>query len=213
MAKVSTFKQWFNDRVIRVDIKCSSEGLFSIELPQELKDFTGNKEIGNSTLDGIKKDWKELCVRYVKRDESFRKIIIYEFKRNCYICEREAPDKVHPEGEIIKCLLREDDLSFSHPDATGFTIEYKVCYERTCQGAIDYVTLDKSFLDRKLDSDERVMNWTPDREKFFIMLKQAVEQLILKANKFFEQKGDEIERFIDSKTNALPFLSQEEKND
>ena len=205
MAVVKTEELFFNGKKIKRKISCSSKGIFSTTLPEEVVEMFGVPRLVEAeSLDKVEREWDLYIGQFTAAQTSERKVIIANFTAEALI-ERE--------GEV---LFRNGTPGFMHG---GIQIEFSaaVYIETTVQitggDSRKKYNLTKSSIPRTFEFDRdsiwhlseeyHVIEWTEDREAAFVDLCTKFEDLILRLNEVFKDK-EKLLKIITDHQRLLP---------
>ena len=190
MASVRTETTIFGDRFV-ARFNVDKNGVFSVKLPDWSHAALGKSEIKGKTLSEVEKLFQSERERYAKIRQSTSEVILYKF---------ELQDKT---GAWNGDKDERDDMSFG----IGKGIQFAVCNALETQHyGVDGELVRRSY---KTDPDQpyplgydygkfgslvernlgfQVMEWTQDREDWFLNLCKAMDGLISKIKTLDEQQ-------------------------
>lgn len=176
-------------RVLWFDKK---RGVFIIDMPKAFTTLFPDDKVEAKDVETIEAEFKKAVYKWETADIKWRKVIIYRF---CIAMVDE------------RGILRRDDFKASFdkfPDnSIGF--EWEVCRERTAKGEVRYfkiwqnergpedwdnfppsVQAPEKDAHRGKDSNSptQVLDWTAEREAFFLSMGQSLRALVLRAQDF-----------------------------
>ncbi|MCK4759953.1 MAG: hypothetical protein KAT69_07870 [Candidatus Aminicenantes bacterium] len=191
--------------------KVSSRGKFSIDLPESFIDAFGVKNVSGDSLSSVNKQFGEFCHKFKDAKKTTKKVIAYQLQAECDSLD-----------------LNADGISFL--DGLGLAVSAVLLTETTTETAngmksysYDPITLDiddndfeynyhplgRSLFDRSIyphrtesKKAENIMEWTQEREDFFIDLGKAMKKLIQQCDQIMSG-NDSITKFIASKQKLL----------
>lgn len=160
------------------------------ELPKEITDLLGQQHEFHFTAD----QFNDLRLVVEERIKSFEKMIADEGKRKVIVYT------VSLNGEVQAAngrTVRMHDLDSVGHGVPGMAVRYRVGWEHRIGGQKTYAD-DFGNQMAVYDSD-KVIDWTPERERWFQQVTTNLEQLILKVHRFFNvQKPNALLKVIDN---------------
>jgi hypothetical protein len=193
---------------------------FSIDLPEWWASLLGYKTVVADTYDAVILAFKESKKKFEEMSSSKRKVILYNFLSSAmmykltngsFIVGREPHDS---DGVIKNCVFRTKGGDYPGSlgvDGTGLTFWFKVCYEVTSsfESYVSYVSLDDVKITDSRSKEEKVIEWTQQREDFFCQFELELTKLIVQMHNFLYSKPEKVAQLIDTcKTvSALPDLT------
>ena len=178
MAVIKTETTWFGGEKFIKRIKVDKNGEFSIKLPPEINDILDYDIVKADTQSQVLKLFREALIDYKNAKTTTRKVIIYEVKHNT--------DE-----------LNERDLHFE--SGVGLVVTARVYIEHKIrikgEDKYNYKKLDFdsgenlprglgviNFYGHADEVHENAIDWTQERHDFFVMIYEAMTDLILKLN-------------------------------
>ena len=192
MAVVKQEKIFFDGAEFVKKVYCGVSGIFIITMPKGVQDTMGIETVEGNTMAAVMERWDKVTHEYEQAQTSKRKIIAYNIKTDgdlsfhegralsiwaCIYIEVKTIRKVGdnyikyncvPHGENLPGRLHASDFNVSLPGGS---------FSR--------------------DSSIKIIDWTPERQKFFESVHMALDRLIMRLNKYF--KEDNFLENIDSK--------------
>lgn len=206
MAVVKSTKTFFEGAPFVMRIRFSSrDGRFAITLPKAIKRSMGIDEVGSDTLNGVNVEYKRVLKEYRDSKTAERKVIVYKVEANVWVYRRSDGTPGHPhDDDDASVLFQVRDISFG--DGCGLTLFAEVMVERTLQSGdkkyVSYKVVEDTILPnglRKSDGrvadefgktgeDVHVIDWTPERERWFAHVGRQLEDMVMNVCKTL---GDE----------------------
>lgn len=179
-------------------VNVSPKGIFSAKLPQRVTEILGYDKVTSDTNEDVLRKFTEAIEEYKSARTTTRKVIAYDF--NCAAKEFTANDGTDHEYH---------EMGFV--EGLGLSVWAVVCEEsvRTMgddKQRYDYEELPSSIPDvlrpqaRNVNSHreqaEHIIDWTQDREDFFVRLAGIMQEMIARLKSF--EKPDKLIERIDS---------------
>lgn len=195
MPRVSKVKTWFAHEEFERIITVNGEGEFKCVLPEFAAGVLGYGVVTDSTKEAVERKVKKASDDYLNSKATKRKVIIYSIKRSAHIMTGTK------ENDDWKCILNLGQVSFTEGIALDF---YAGVYEETLfksaraeKEHFEYELLPSSlpfsiepckcgFLVSGYRAPNQV-DWTPEREAFFMQLGLGIEKIMLAFNKIENQ--------------------------
>lgn len=175
---------------------------FTIELPDYMQGVLDKKEVKGKTQDEVDNAFRKAIREYELRILSKRKVIIYSLLANV-------------DEEIEGKQFQMDNLGQYgrvSENSTGMALWFQVCWETKDDIRYKYYDLNGYSVGRpSYSSHWDVMEYTPEREKFFKELSHRIAVLVYNANSVLGQKKKLINMINHSR--ALPFFTEDEKSE
>lgn len=222
MATFKTETIRLNGKKWKKVIKIFKDGRFEISLPEEFRTVLGIEKISAETLDKVEKKFKDIRKEYEAAVTVSSKVILYEIEYTAYIFGTPAMAKVFRAEEPHDwdsmgrdsdvALIHQSDLHFANGTALSICCDvFEEFRTERPDGSILYryepvesslpagITSQASHLHRNYREtrEENLLEWTPEREKFFADLGHALDGLIMKLFLHFKTPGS-VQEFADS---------------
>lgn len=177
-------------------VRCDRKGVFSIKMPDFVHSLTGIDEVTATTMDKVEEEYEDAIQRYRSFAIKTRKVILYNI---------EMTGHIDRDGQRVF----EGQKMYTNISGRLLRIWAAVAIEKHADNTkrYDYEPV-KSTLDYAYNLGnfghqyDNVMDWTPEREKFFHDMIYAMEDLILAMNEMVKDQKV-LEDFI-SAGRALP---------
>lgn len=196
MAVIKSERVPFDGAMYELKINCDAKGVFYINLPPKLSESLGvPARLTASTLIEIQNKWNDLVGQFNGKKTSNRKVIIYKM-------EIEADFEIGDEHIQIRDWVEERGESLKLQVAVYN--EEKIELDRRVVRNYHYMPSsiptgvrleNERWLGR--NDDVMVIDWTPEREKFFADLVLAFERVLYGLSKVMGDKK-KLVKFIDS---------------
>jgi len=89
------------------------------------------------------------------------------------------------------------------PEWIGLLVKHRIAYRTLVEERVSYRDEDGGEVPYSWrpgkDSLAHAIEWTPEREQFFVSLKSQLERMVARAVEFLDKKPDEMTLFIDSR--------------
>lgn len=207
MATVSTETIYFNGAQYRLVYNVDAKGIFYLNIPVEMSErLVIERKQTADTLEKLKQIWKRLFKEYEAASTVTRKIIVYRMEVNA---------EIH--NGVDDFLIKKDDISFAgglalsfeagvfnlHTTTTGNKVSES--HEHVRSNIPSSASLTHLEYWEWKNGKYGYMDWTEEREKFFIDLIHAFENLILKLDGFLNTSAQEkLLKIIDQRLKLLP---------
>lgn len=169
-------------------VKVDSGGTFEINVPEAVTKAFGTTTVSGSTFEAAQRALNELIERFKAANTRVRRVIIHSVKAKAHIFE---PDRSALHGE--RFVFRTDEISFT--DGIALSIEVGV-YDETTVEANGHTSISYEYVKSKLPvqvaqryvvqhhrEPRAVIEWTQEREDFFVRVVRAMEWLVLEMQK------------------------------
>lgn len=177
MAIISTETIRFEGNDYKKQIRCSSEGHFSIKLPPTVVKRLKIEEVAGDTLEEVSNAWKKITKEYKEAQTEDRKIIAYEIEINEGISFAHGmslsvwasvfiEEKTNVPGKLPVYKYRDVDFEEMLPDELQYSGSFGV---------------------RDIE-EKHIIDWTPERHEFFIAFHKAMSDLIKKVQTLNNKK-------------------------
>lgn len=203
--------EWYE--VVNFEVRTKK---FSIKLPEWWHTTLGYNTVYADTLESVEYAFSRAGSEFIDLSTNRRKVILYQFEANAQIWD-EVRDRMG---------FRENEMAFTK----GTSLDFWWCIAYECTSQFNkhkkYVTDDKHFkgyLEPHVwssanyyigeDSDYHkynVIEFTEERQQFFLHLQKSLDDIILKAWTFFHLDTDEVAKLTQQfkSLNALPALPE-----
>lgn len=187
---------------IKVTKYTSKTKNFTIELPDYMQGVLDKKQVSGKSQDEVDAAFRKVVAEYGLRILSKRKVILYSLLANV-------------DEEIDGKRFQMDNLGqygSVGENSTGMALWFQVCWETKDDTRFKYYNLDGYSVGKpSYRSHWDVMEYTPEREKFFEELSHRIAIMVYNANSFLRQKKKLIDLIDHSR--ALPFFPTTETED
>jgi hypothetical protein len=199
---------------VRVTKYDSNRKRFTISLPEWWSKTLGYSEIGGETDAQVESAWRMAQENFEKLSTNRRKIILYTFESSAIL-------SVTKKGDFMADCMGEDfdhvifrsqgcgqEHSMSFTKGTALDVWFIVGYE--CTSSFMEYAIFTDLKGQKVgdarDKDLRLMDWTPEREGFFVAFDLELSKLIYKLDTFLNGASTEMAKLIDQHKSvfALP---------
>jgi hypothetical protein len=145
----------------------------------------------DETINAFEKEIKDYEAAVTKKD----KVILYAVAGSSA-----APGAERMDLEKIAHELKNWGRK---PEWIGLLVKHRVAYKTTVDSHISYrdengQEIGFDWRPRDKDSLVRAIDWTPEREEFFITIKSQLERMVEKAAAFLDREPEAMIEFIDS---------------
>jgi hypothetical protein len=172
---------------------------FSIELPEHYKKLFDTKTVESETLNGVNKKFNQMIKDYDKLKSTRKKVISYSFSYDGYL---------ENNGKPVLDTREDYQQDEEHKQRSYISVSYKIIYLYKLDHYETYQNEDGSSA--YSSHDDKVIDWTAEREDFFKNLVKSIAILAYKGKNFFDQ--DDVLLKIDSFAgNLLDFKKDEMK--
>jgi len=193
MPKITTITRYITNRQEKMTVNYSSKSKqFTIRLPAEIESIVNKKHAFGKTQEECEYHLNKLLDQYEQSKQTIKKCIMFEFMFNAAIMENE------------KCVFAANDISFFNGDiAIGMV--YKIIDEINIDGKIRYKDHKTGRLESKYDWEHiNIVTWTQQREDFLKMIKNQLENIVLKIHEFISTE----DKFIETVNSGLKLLTE-----
>jgi hypothetical protein len=159
-------------------------GLFTVQLPESVRQILNYSCITAATLEACQQEFKNTLQKYYEAQTTTKRVILYEILATAYVWDDQKE----------RCLYNEKDISFC--EGCAVSVAAQVFDERAIQsskGSIHYrydkvedcklnkraVTYAARFDTWPRTRPEKRLDYTPEREEFFIKISRGLEAVIL----------------------------------
>jgi hypothetical protein len=150
---------------------------FSIELPDHYKELFDTKTIESETLNDVNKKFNQMIKDYDKLKSTRKKVISYRFSYNGYL---------EKDGKTVLDTRPSYKQDEEDKQSSSISIHYEIIYRYKLDR---YETFQKEDGSNAYSShDDTVIDWTPEREKFFKDFVETIGILAYRGKNFFDQK-------------------------
>lgn len=210
MPVFTTETVYFDGEQIKLQYKVDARGVFSLKLPASLVEKLGcEPEITNKQLEPLKYEWVRLYKEYQAASTTTKKVIAWKLELNAEIYQESNPHQP---------VLKVGDISVA--EGLAFSLVAGVfAHNITITGSkknetFQWVSSDipSSIEIRRFESWDiekglvGIMDWTLEREQFFVALTIQLENLILRLHKFLgsdKKSISKLTKLIDAQLNLL----------
>jgi hypothetical protein len=203
-------------RIITYDAKAEK---FSTTLPEWWSKILGYGTIFAETERELEVAWHEAQERFEELTTNKRKIIVYSFKSSAVLSATKKGELIAGFGEdfdhvVFRSDQHGDEHAMSFTDGTALDVWFNVGYETTSkfEEYKTYTDLEMSKIGDSRNKDLHVMEWTPEREDFFVNFRLELTKMIYKLEVFLNGSEQRMVKLIDEfkSVPALPFPKENE---
>lgn len=211
MPKVSKIKLylesgWGEDYEVHYNAKNAPK--FSIKgLPEDFTKVTGIYPYGFATEAELDSNINKAVSEYKRLKKTERKVIVYKASATGELTMHRENGRYegHYTGSLPGISKKFD--SFGHgAETASFGISYHIMIEVDHVNKRQYhpIKNDGSLgFARNLQTKEQVMDWSEEREAFFISIYSSMSEMVLKMSQFIDQEPEEIALLIQNKQKLL----------
>ncbi|MBD3172406.1 hypothetical protein GF326_08035 [Candidatus Bathyarchaeota archaeon] len=161
--------------------------------------------VSGSTINEVKKKWREIEKIYRDTETHKEKIITYNYQANAFVMDEKGNN----------CLFRRDDMYFQK-GSYGIVLTYQVLYRHVRQdiNRVTYHREDGSYVSNQtLTKEPNYLPWTPEAEAFFKQALKQINLLAMKVGTFLDQEPDQLEQKIRESSGLLELKQAEVDSD
>jgi len=158
-------------------VKCGGSGIMTIEMPPGVKEIMGGEVVEGTTMAAVLNEWERVIHEYEQAQTSRRKIIAYKIQTD--------GDLSFHEGRVLSiwaCIYIE--VKTVRKNGKDYINYDCVPYDENLPGGFHNSDFNVSMHD---SSGVKIIDWTPERQKFFESVHMALDRLISKLNKYFSE--------------------------
>ncbi len=190
-----------------LDLWYSTNDQFFIKrVPSELIKLTGFNTEGYSTEALLKKHLSEAIELYNQLKITERKVLLFKISASTLLTMNKVSDG-HFTG--IKKGVSKNIKDLRVSDGAGICIEYKIAKEID-NGKKEYFEIENGDqlssyamgFNLTSRSDWAIIDWTEEREQFFINLQNSMQEMVFKLSSFFGGDIENVVRSIDITTSS-----------
>lgn len=175
-------------------------------MPLTWTEVLGHKEVYGKTLKEVDLAWEHAEKDFKERVTHKRKVILYKFEASALQYTHDA------KGEVTGCLFRANEMNFTK--GTALDLWFCVCYELSSSFSKEFQYVDMKGHHVGSDSAERPcykkMDWTKERELFFVQFDAQLIDLIARVHVFLHGDVKVLEDLIAKFKNVAALPKPEE---
>lgn len=205
MPKIGNHAFEIAGKTILLDISYfKKEKKFAIKMPENmaraLKGWSPAEADKYKMIDVFGPTEDEVVSAFEKEVKAFEAAVT---KKEKVILYAVAGSSEEPIRNDLEKIARELGNWGRKPEWIGLLVRHRIAYKTVVENQVSYRDEDGSEVAYSWragkDSLTHAIEWTPEREQFFVSLKAQLERMVARAVEFLDKKPDEMTIFIDSR--------------